>query len=109
MLPPYLSAGGREITRFEIGITPAYGGILSALDIKYTLTPIESQLQSFTPLSRPFSFFGYSNLASRVIASARDNDKSRTKWVEEEVVTAVYEDRRVELVREAREVVGDFW
>jgi len=61
------------------GISHAYGGALSALSIHYTLTPIA------------------------------DNDSgSKQRWMEKEVVSALYPDRQELLVVDEREVVGDF-
>jgi len=61
------------------GITHAYGGVLSALSINYTLTPI-----------------------------ADNASGGKQRWVEKEVVTALYPDRQELLVVDEREVVGDF-
>jgi len=57
------------------GISHAYGGVLSALSIYYTLTPVSGETN---------------------------------KWIEREVVSALYKDRRELLVDNSREVVGDF-
>ncbi|KAL0953276.1 hypothetical protein HGRIS_004526 [Hohenbuehelia grisea] len=63
------------------GISHAYGGVLSALSIHYTLTPVSSE----------------------------DNgDPSQKKWREREVVSALYPDRQVILVDDEKDVHGDF-
>lgn len=61
------------------GISRAYGGVLSALSIRYTLTP--------------------------VLGEGEEDGK---RWQEREEISAVYEDRREVLVVDEREVVGDF-
>ncbi|KAH0585209.1 hypothetical protein J132_10120 [Termitomyces sp. J132] len=65
-----------KVIIIDTGISHAYGGILSALSIHYTLTPI-----------------GY--------------DKEK-RWMEKEVVSALYPDKQEILVVDEREVVGDF-
>jgi hypothetical protein len=57
------------------GISHAYGGVLSALSIYYTLTPVAG---------------------------------IKNKWVEREVVSALYVDRREVLIDDVREVTGEF-
>jgi hypothetical protein len=61
------------------GISHAYGGALSALSIQYTFTP----------------------------TTTNGNPEER-KWIEKEIVSAVYMDREVVLAVDEREVVGDF-
>lgn len=62
------------------GISHAYGGVLSALSIDYTLTPL-----------------------------AKDPKKPHAKrWKEREVVKAVYMTHEEVLATTQREVVGDF-
>ncbi|KAF8656201.1 hypothetical protein AX16_002637 [Volvariella volvacea WC 439] len=68
-----------KVIIIDTGISHAYGGVLSALSIHYTLTPIEKA----------------DNLAEQ-------------KWEEREVVTALYPDRQDILVDETRDIVGDF-
>ncbi|KAG5646939.1 hypothetical protein DXG03_001662 [Asterophora parasitica] len=65
-----------KIIIIDTGISHAYGGVLSALSIHYTLTPI--------------------------------GPKEKKRWVEKEVVSALYPDRQEVLVKDEREVVGDF-
>ncbi|TFK40433.1 Metallo-dependent phosphatase-like protein [Crucibulum laeve] len=65
-----------KIIIIDTGISHAYGGVLSALSIHYTLTPI--------------------------------GDDSDQRWIEKEVVSAIYADRQEVLIRDTREVVGDF-
>ena len=60
-----------------IGISHAYGGILSALSITYSLTPL-------TP-----------------------TEDGEMRWKERETVVAVYFDRRDVLADDVREIVGD--
>jgi hypothetical protein len=64
------------LTLFILGITHAYAGVLSALSIYYTLTPIGGD--------------------------------SSQRWREKEVVSALYQDRRVVLAVDEREIVGKF-
>ncbi|KAG6908677.1 hypothetical protein DXG01_003691 [Tephrocybe rancida] len=65
-----------KIIIIDTGISHAYGGVLSALSIHYTLTPIGS--------------------------------KEDQRWIEKEVVSALYQDKQEVLVVDEREVVGDF-
>ncbi|KAG6899961.1 hypothetical protein C0993_004862 [Termitomyces sp. T159_Od127] len=60
----------------DTGISHAYGGVLSALSIYYTLTPVGA-----------------------------DEEK---RWIEKEVISALYPDTQEILVVDEREVVGDF-
>lgn len=55
-----------------------YGGVLSALSIDYTLIPVA------------------------------DDIPDGRRWIEREVVTALYPDWQEVLVTDVREVVGDF-
>jgi hypothetical protein len=73
------SANCANFTIYPAGITHAYGGVLSALSINYTLTPV-----------------------------AGDVSGSEQRWMEREVVTALYPDRQEVLVTDEREVIGDF-
>lgn len=68
-----------KVIIIDTGISRAYGGVLSALSIHYTLTPL---------------------VGSGTGASQR--------WQEREVVSALYQDRQEILVVDEREVVGDF-
>ncbi|KAF5382177.1 hypothetical protein D9615_004405 [Tricholomella constricta] len=65
-----------KIIIIDTGISHAYGGVLSALSIHYTLTPV--------------------------------GNHEEQRWVEKEVVSALYPDRQEVLVVDEREVVGDF-
>jgi hypothetical protein len=58
----------------RLGISHAYGGVLSALSIEYTLTPTTEH----------------------------------QKWIEKEVVSAVYVDRTDVIAIDERVIVGDF-
>ncbi|KAL0573214.1 hypothetical protein V5O48_008734 [Marasmius crinis-equi] len=68
-----------KIIIIDTGISHAYGGALSALSVHYTLTPIEQQEGEDTP-----------------------------KWIEKEVVSALYVDRQETITIDEREIVGDF-
>lgn len=68
-----------RILHIHLGISHAYGGALSALSIHYTLTPI-----------------GVSDSGSK------------QRWIEKEVVSALYPDRQELLVTDEREVTGNF-
>ncbi|KZT73029.1 Metallo-dependent phosphatase [Daedalea quercina L-15889] len=70
-----------KIIIIDTGISHAYGGVLSALSIEYTLTPL-----SVTDPSSP----------------------SEARWLEREVVSALYPGRRDILVDEERQVQGAF-
>ncbi|EPT01418.1 hypothetical protein FOMPIDRAFT_1120458 [Fomitopsis schrenkii] len=70
---------GGKILIIDTGISHAYGGVLSALSIDYTLTPLSTS-------SLP----------------------SETRWHEREVVTALYPGRRHVLTVEEREIEGAF-
>ncbi|KAH9850383.1 Metallo-dependent phosphatase [Lenzites betulinus] len=74
-----VSRCGGKIIIIDTGISHAYGGALSALSVTYTLTPI-----------------------------SRNADAAQQKWIEKEVVKAVYVDREDLLASDEREVVGDF-
>ncbi|KAI0833487.1 Metallo-dependent phosphatase [Trametes gibbosa] len=74
-----VSRCGGKIIIIDTGISHAYGGALSALSVTYTLTPVSGGA-----------------------------DASKKKWVEKEVVKALYVDREVLLASDVREVVGDF-
>ncbi|KAF5342351.1 hypothetical protein D9611_001933 [Ephemerocybe angulata] len=65
-----------KIIIIDTGISHAYGGVLSALSIHYTVHPI--------------------------------GDDAEQKWVEREVISALYEEKRTMIVDEEREIVGDF-
>lgn len=67
------------LNRALTGICHAYGGVLSALSITYTLTPVDAAL-----------------------------DDPEGKWKEREVVTALYKDRQEVLVVDERMVTGNF-
>jgi len=76
-----------KIIIIDTGISHAYGGALSALSIHFTLTPIRS-----TPNDIPVG----------------GNHRRQQVWTETEVVTAIYEGREELLVRNERQVKGDF-
>ncbi|KXN84765.1 hypothetical protein AN958_12192 [Leucoagaricus sp. SymC.cos] len=65
-----------KIIIIDTGISRAYGGVLSALSIHYTLEPV--------------------------------GDPEERRWLETEVISALYPDRREVLVTDEREIVGDF-
>ncbi|KAG8711794.1 hypothetical protein FRC08_015420 [Ceratobasidium sp. 394] len=75
-----VSRCGGKIIIIDTGISKAYGGVLSALSITYTLTP--------QPATRVMS-----------VASART-------WTEHEVIKAVYENKVEILVDSSREIRG---
>jgi len=72
-----------KIVIIDTGISHAYGGALSSLSIHYTLTPI-------------------------VDSEHPENVGKKQKWIEREVVSALYVDRQEIIADEEREVVGDF-
>ena len=63
----------------ELGISRAYGGVLSALSIHYTLQPI-----------------------------GKAESPDQQEWQEREVVSALYAERQEVLSDETRLVVGNF-
>ncbi|KAJ6623944.1 Metallo-dependent phosphatase-like protein [Mycena sp. CBHHK59/15] len=67
-----------KIIIIDTGISHAYGGVLSALSIHYTFTPLG------------------------------DDEDGEQRWTEREIVSALYADRQEMIVEEEREVVGDF-
>ncbi|ESK87261.1 serine-threonine protein phosphatase [Moniliophthora roreri MCA 2997] len=67
-----------KIIIIDTGISHAYGGALSALSIHYTLTPVSGSAAG------------------------------EQKWIEKEVVSALYADRQELIVVDEREVIGDF-
>lgn len=66
-----------KVIIIDTGISHAYGGVLSALSIHYTLKPV--------------------------------GDADSQRWIEKEVVSALYSDRQEILASDEREVVGEFW
>lgn len=82
-----------------IGISSAYGGVLSALEILYTLTPLETH----PPDHRQDPFLATSNITERdqVVRTL----KKGKKYMEREEVYAVYEKRKDVIRIEEREVV----
>lgn len=76
-LSPHPYSSTRELKIIHsTGISHAYGGVLSALSIHYTLRPI--------------------------------GDDASNRWIEREVVSALYHGRREVIVTDEREVVGEF-
>lgn len=67
---------GQHIDLNLLGISHAYGGVLSALSVYYTLKPV--------------------------------GDADSQRWIEKEVVSALYPDRQEILASDEREVVGEF-
>jgi len=87
-----------KVIIIDTGITPAYGGILSALRIDYSLIPIKPDHNV------------------ELIVNATDSSQATldmgtkpSKWRELEVVTAIYEDHKQRLATSEREIEGDFW
>lgn len=81
-----------KIIIIDTGISHAYGGVLSALSIHYTLTPKSSS----SPSSKNKNH------------KHKHDDDDEDKWVEREVVSALYVDRQEIIVTEEREIVGRF-
>ncbi|KAI0091237.1 Metallo-dependent phosphatase-like protein [Irpex rosettiformis] len=77
-----VSRCGGKIIIIDTGISHAYGGVLSALSIEYSLTPISAEEGLST-----------------------GNQKL---WKEREVVSAVYEDHKEILASSEQELVGEF-
>ena len=75
---------------FYTGITPAYGGVISALKIEYGLFPL-----NISPLAVK------DTQANSSITLAR-------QWRELEIVRALYEGSSVELARSDKVIMGDF-
>ncbi|RDB26317.1 hypothetical protein Hypma_006636 [Hypsizygus marmoreus] len=68
-----------KVIIIDTGISHAYGGALSALSIHYTLTPVLG-----------------------------NGSGKKQRWIEREIVSALYPDRQEVLVEDEREVLGDF-
>jgi len=79
-----------KVIIIDTGISHAYGGVLSALEIHYTLTPIATE-KSDAKGHGIYAGKGYTQ-----------------KWIEKEVVTALYQDKREVLVEDEREVIGEY-
>lgn len=77
-----------KIIIIDTGISHAYGGALSALSIHYTFTPVPS-----SPNNKQ---------------KHEDDDDHSDRWIEREVVSALYSDRQEIIVSDEREVVGSF-
>lgn len=71
------------------GMSPAYGGILSALDIRYTLTPLEMDRSS-------------TGHATPAASSTR-----HTRFIETEQIHAIYPHQRQHIHTSTREVTID--
>jgi len=93
-----VSRCGGKIIIIDTGISHAYGGVLSALDIVYTLSPI-------TDIGSASSASGSRQPGAKLM---KEEKKKITSYLEREVITAVYPDKRVLLVSEEREVSGAF-
>ncbi|KAF8340427.1 Metallo-dependent phosphatase-like protein [Cantharellus anzutake] len=79
-----------KIIIIDTGISHAYGGVLSALRIEYTLTPVKS---------REYNIFG------RRIRLLVGGERT---YLEREVINAVYPHKTEQFVVQEREVAGDF-
>ncbi|GAA6060685.1 hypothetical protein JCM10212_005067 [Sporobolomyces blumeae] len=71
---------GSRVVLIDTGISRAYGGAHSFLDISHSLTPA-----SLVPLDDPLAF-------ELVTSTEKDDDARTSRWVEREVVKAVYQD-----------------
>ncbi|KAH9481721.1 hypothetical protein JR316_0006248 [Psilocybe cubensis] len=79
-----------KIIIIDTGISHAYGGVLSALSVHYTLTPIP-------------------NSPNTKQKQNQDNEDDHShRWMEREVISALYADRQEIIVTDEREVVGTF-
>ncbi|KAF9506446.1 hypothetical protein BS47DRAFT_1367355 [Hydnum rufescens UP504] len=76
-----------KIILIDTGISSAYGGVLSALDIKYSLIPIDDSVQSAP--------------GTRAPASAKAE-----KYLEQEIIQAIYPGKRDVFVSHEREIAG---
>lgn len=98
-----------------LGISKAYGGVLSALSIRYTLTPILSSFQrsdNQLDIAQQHTWQDDSVPSTNVtnlITEKPRMGKGAGKWAEKEEIVALYPGRRSQLVLEEREVGGDFW
>jgi len=72
-----VSRCGGKVIVIDTGISHAYGGVLSALSITYSLTPLPP------------------------------NEDGETRWKERETVVAVYLDREDILADDVRVIIGD--
>ncbi|GAA5888691.1 hypothetical protein JCM6882_009052 [Rhodosporidiobolus microsporus] len=92
-----------KVLLIDTGISRAYGGPLSSLEILHTLTP-PSQLSLADALS--YGLVNLSDPTPEETLRAMMEGPGSVKWVEKEVVSALYTDGKdsVELVREERVV-----
>ena len=74
------------------GISSAYGGVLSALEIVYTLTPKEQAPKQPDLLQDPFSVVSDGLVAGQI-------------YLEREEVHAIYEGRRQNMAIDEREIL----
>jgi len=84
-----VSRCGGKIIIIDTGISHAYGGVLSALRIEYTLTPVES---------REYNIFG------RKVDISVANQQV---YLEREAIHAIYPHKTEQFVYQEREIVGD--
>jgi hypothetical protein len=77
--------------KLRAGISSAYGGVHSALEISYTLRPSQKLPSSPDHHQDPF-------------VADPDTTASTTSYIEREEVYAIYPDSRVKIVTEEREV-----
>ncbi|KAF8312515.1 Metallo-dependent phosphatase [Clavulina sp. PMI_390] len=76
-----------KILLIDTGMTPAYGGILSALEVHYTLTPVEADASA---------------AGTRAASASR-----RKRYIEKEKIEAIYPHKREHIHTETREVTLD--
>ncbi|WVR04071.1 hypothetical protein IAU60_001070 [Kwoniella sp. DSM 27419] len=80
----------------DTGISSAYGGVLSALEIIYTLTPVDTGDHRQDPFMAPQTHNSNVTITTEGL---------KGRFMEREEVHAIYERRRVQLALEEREVV----
>lgn len=78
----------------DTGISSAYGGVLSALEIIYTLTPVDRRGRDHN--QDPF-----------LLSTGSESIGLKGRFIEREEVHAIYEKSRKWLTLEEREVVLD--
>ncbi|KZT40017.1 Metallo-dependent phosphatase [Sistotremastrum suecicum HHB10207 ss-3] len=92
-----------RVVIIDTGITPAYGGILSALRIQYALTPIAASSQLADSLE---AVNATADDTSQAVLSI---NREKSKWNELEIVTAIYKDRKTLVAKSERVIEGNFW
>ncbi|RXK38822.1 serine-threonine protein phosphatase [Tremella mesenterica] len=90
----------------DTGISSAYGGVLSALEIVYTLTPIQSDTDRSGHRQEPFVPLNITTMDDPDQNSNFDSIKSGQSYLEREEVNAIYQRKKKNIIVEERVVVA---